>query len=378
MTFRFIHTADWQLGRAFGNLPPELAGELSGARYAAIARIAGIASANGARHVLVAGDIFDAEDLSNTMLRRALERMAEQSAVTWVLLPGNHDPARTGGVWDRVMRFGVPANIICVREDQPLALDGNVFVLPSPLTSKNPGRDPTQWMDTGATPAGAVRIGLAHGSVQGFGSDGESSVLIARDRAATAGLSYLALGDWHGALRVGPQTWYSGTPEPDRFPNNEPGHVLAVSVDGPGVAASVEKIASAQFTWARTTAALRSSSDLAGLEASVASLSTSPGKLLLKLVLTGSLSLSEHADLDAWRETWQARLAHLDVDTAALAVRPVDQDFENLGSDGPLVEAARSLADIASDPTRPDSAVAALALQRLFGFAAQARREGGA
>lgn len=92
MTFRFIHTADWQLGKPFANFPSDLAGELSAARYGAIARIAAIAQQRGAAHVLVAGDVFDAEDLTNTQLRRGLERMAEHAALTWVLLPGNHDP----------------------------------------------------------------------------------------------------------------------------------------------------------------------------------------------------------------------------------------------------------------------------------------------
>ncbi|MEQ1652913.1 MAG: metallophosphoesterase [Hyphomicrobium sp.] len=377
MTFRFIHTADWQLGRAFGNMPPDLAGELSGARFAAIARIAAIADAQGARHVLVAGDIFDAEDLPNTTLRRARERMAEHGHLTWVLLPGNHDPARPGGVWDRVQRFGVPVNVICLRDDAPIGVGDGVVVLPAPLTSKNPGRDPTEWMDTAATAAGTLRIGLAHGSVQGFGSDGESSVLIARDRAQSAGLSYLALGDWHGVTRVGPETWYSGTPEPDRFPNNEPGYVLAVSVEA-GRAATVDKIASAQFAWSRIPAALRASADLASLETTLLPPGFAPSKRLVKLTLTGSLSLSEHAELDQWRETWQARLGFLDCDVTGLAIRPAASDFESLGSEGPLVEAARALAVAAADPAHPDHAHAPLALQRLFGFAAEARREGAA
>ena len=76
MTFRFIHTADWQLGKPFANFPPDLAGELSAARFTAIERIAEIATQRGASHVLVAGDIFDSEDLANATLRRALERMA--------------------------------------------------------------------------------------------------------------------------------------------------------------------------------------------------------------------------------------------------------------------------------------------------------------
>ena len=139
MTFNFIHTADWQLGKPFANFPPDLAGELSAARFSAIKRIAAIAAAHGARHVLVAGDVFDAEDLPNATLRRALERMADHARVQWLLLPGNHDPARPGGVWDRIQRFGVPANITVITAEAPVAMADGVVLLPAPLTSKNPG-----------------------------------------------------------------------------------------------------------------------------------------------------------------------------------------------------------------------------------------------
>ena len=49
-------------------------------------------------------------------------------------------------------------------------------------------------------------------------------------------------------------------------------------------------------------------------------------------------------------------MRHLEVDCAALAVRPTDADFESLGSEGALVEAARALAAAAADPTHPDHA----------------------
>jgi DNA repair exonuclease SbcCD nuclease subunit len=374
MTFTFIHTADWQLGKPFANFPSDLAGELSAARFSAIARIAAIASKRGARHVLVAGDIFDSEDLPKAVLRRAMERMAEHTPITWVLLPGNHDPARRGGVWNRVQQFGAPANVVLALTDAVIPLADGVAVLAAPLTTKNPGRDPTQWMDSAETPEGVLRIGLAHGSVQGFGSDGESSVLIDRNRAAAAGLAYLALGDWHGATRAGPETWYSGTPEPDRFPSNEPGHVLAVAVERRG-AITVDRVASAEFAWVRTAAAVNTIADLTALETQFAALGNSQSRALVRLALSGSLSLSEHADLEAWCEVWSARLRFLDVDTTTLAVRPTETDFESLGREGPLVEAARRLAATAADTSNADAALAALALQRLFGFAAEAARE---
>ena len=373
MTFRFIHTADWQLGKPFANFPPDLAGELSAARFTAIERIAEIATQRGASHVLVAGDIFDSEDLANATLRRALERMAAFRQIAWILLPGNHDPARPGGVWDRILRFGLPENIALAVSAAPVAIAGAAVILPAPLSSKNPGRDPTLWMDTAATPGHSIRVGLAHGSVQGFGSDGESSVLIAKDRAKAAGLSYLALGDWHGATKINDATWYSGTPEPDRFPNNEPGFVLAVTLEDTGPA-KVEKISTAQFHWARTTSIVASAADLNAVETGFAALPPPMNRSLVNLTLKGSLSLSEHAALDAWFETWSARLRHLDIDRSAVAVRPTSSDFDSLGASGPLVEAAQLLSAAAADPTHPDHTNAPLALQRLFGFAAEAAR----
>ena len=91
-------------------------------------------------------------------------------------------------------------------------------------------------MDAAATPAGALRVGLAHGSVAGrLPDDADAANPIAADRATGARLDYLALGDWHGTLEIAPRTWYAGTPEPDRFRANDAGNALLVELDGPGL-----------------------------------------------------------------------------------------------------------------------------------------------
>jgi hypothetical protein len=62
-----------------------------------------------------------------------------------------------------------------------------VYLLPAPLQYTASACDPTAYMDNEVTPNGALRIGIAHGSVQGFGSDGEASNYISPTRAETAG-----------------------------------------------------------------------------------------------------------------------------------------------------------------------------------------------
>src|SRR3546814_20783809 len=90
--------------------------------------------------------------------------------------------------------------------------------------------DPTARFDSMETPGATLRIGLAHGSIRDFGSQGETKNQIAPDRARRSNLDYLALGDWHGALRVDGRTWYAGTPEVDRFQRDDPGQALVVEL----------------------------------------------------------------------------------------------------------------------------------------------------
>ena len=376
MTFRFIHSSDWHLAKPFRRFEPGLAGELAAARLGIVGRIARIARDKNARHVLVAGDVFDSELIATSEIRRALARLAEERDVTWLLLPGNHDPARLGGVWDQVARIGVPGNVVVLDRAKPYGIGRDAVVLPSPLASKDPGRDVTEWMDTAATEPGVARIGLAHGSVRGFGSDDSAVLLLAFDRAKRAGLSYLALGDWHGLARVSKETWYSGTPEPDQYPDNEPGYVLSVVVEGPNLLA-VDKVRSGEFTWLRMERVIHAAAGLGAIEHDIRAAAPVLGKTLARISLGGHLSLSERGLLNAWCEDWSARLRTLELDDTALTVTTEAADFENLGLAGPLLEAAQQLSAISSDADNPQHTQAATALLRLAGFAAEARREAG-
>src|SRR5690606_18918450 len=116
-----------------------------------------------------------------------------------------------------------------------------------------------------------IRIGLAHGSVAGILPDTvDATNPIAADRAATARLDYLALGDWHGARRIGARTWYSGTPEPDRFKENEPGNVLQVDIAQPGAEPVVEVVPVAAYRWHEWERRVSVASDIDELEGRLA------------------------------------------------------------------------------------------------------------
>ena len=245
-SLKIIHTADWQLGKPFGRFPADVAGALSEARLDAIDRIGRVAMDCHAAHVLAAGDVFDNVEPGDRIVMQALSRM-ERVDVTWWLMPGNHDHARPGGLWSRVRRLA-PARVRVVDVPEAVEIAEGAWLLPAPLEHRKTASDPTASMVDMATPPGALRIGLAHGSITEFGATGESANLIPPDRARSAGLDYLALGDWHGHLVVGDRTAYSGTPETDRYGREEPGACIAADVRQ-GDAPALERIETGRYRW---------------------------------------------------------------------------------------------------------------------------------
>jgi DNA repair exonuclease SbcCD nuclease subunit len=220
------------------------------------------------------------------------------------------------------------------------------------------------------TPEGAIRIGLAHGSIASFGTDDSSTHnLIAGDRPEQAGLAYLALGDWHGAQAVGQRCWYSGTPETDDFGNGGGGggEALVVDVAGPNAVPVVIRHRIGRFAWVRIEATLHNATDVDILETRLRGLSPDLGTVLVWLRATGALSLAEREAFEnRIRNGLGSALRVLRTDDSGLLPRPTAADLEAIDHAGFVRAAADNLAALAADPNDPDRDIAADALQRLY------------
>lgn len=361
-TIKIIHTADWQLGKPFGRFPEEVRAALAEARLDAIDNIAAAASSVGAAHVLVAGDVFDNVEPGDRIVMQAMSRM-ERAPATWWLMPGNHDHARAGGLWSRV-RARAPLNVHVVDTPEPVEMEEGAWLLPVPLEHRKTSSDPTAAIVHMATPPGALRIGLAHGSITEFGATGESSNLIPPERAQLAGLDYLALGDWHGFLTIGDRTAYSGTPEVDRFGREEAGACIAVglrSFDTP----ELQRIETGRYRWLSRRWAV---DDADELERETAALRQEVrfANVLLSLQLSGVVSLSDRVAIVSMVEERLAHeLRHLDLDVDGLTARPTAEDMVRIDVQGALGGAAASLRARA-EAGGSDAQLAAAALERLY------------
>lgn len=366
--FSFVHTADWQLGKQFANIPGDAGAALRDRRIETVKAIGRLASERGVDAVLVAGDVFDANVVAERTLIRMLSAL-EIFSGDWVFIPGNHDPALADSVWTRLRHRGLPENVhLGLEPKTPLSLaDGRAFVLPAVLERRYEIDDLTGWFDAAETPEGTIRIGLAHGSVpEILPGDSEAPNPVAADRAERARLAYLALGDWHGALNVGDRTWYSGTPEPDRFRSNDPGNALVVTIRESGAPPEVEKVRTGYFDWHSETAEIRNTEDIEAFDRKINGLAPEPNRCLLRLTLAGAVDLATRVRLNGCLDRWGALLHYLDRQEDGLLAEPSDDDLDRIDRTGFVRKAVERLRERAGDEADADRALARAALVRLY------------
>ncbi|HEY5046885.1 MAG TPA: hypothetical protein VII49_02560, partial [Rhizomicrobium sp.] len=207
---------------------------------------------------------------------------------------------------------------------------------------------------------------LAHGSIPSL-LPGQSDAKnpIAEDRAERARLDYLALGDWHGTREITPRTWYSGTPEPDRFRDNDPGNALIVTLDGRGMAPVVEKIAVGHYRWIVMEQEISSAED-AGAFDRLLGAQSNPERIVAEVRLAGAVDLAARRRVEEILDRHRARYHVLRTDMDSLVATPTDDDLDRIDSRGFIRAAINELRARAQDPSDSERDTACAALQRLY------------
>lgn len=365
---RFVHVADFHLGKPFGTYDEDTRAALKLARLDALRATGELAEARGADFVVIAGDTFDAEAPPSRLVKRALDAMAAFPALTWVWMPGNHDSLAAVDLWERLEREK-PDNVILATTAEVITIGEAVAILPAPPSVRSPGFDLTAWMDAAQT-GDRIRIGLAHGGVTDFGSEDGGLAIIPPDRAEKSKLDYLALGDWHGQMRVEPRTWYAGTPEAEGFKGHDAAGVLVVDIDGRNSLPTVEQVPLGQFQWARIACEFFAGHDPVSL-LNEAIPTANRDRALVRFIGTGRLGLSEHAQLKNAVEKITDDFHFFEADLSGIGVAQNEDDLDLIAQSGALRVAAESLLAQTSieGRTQQDARTAEMALAHLFHLA---------
>lgn len=234
----FLHSGDWQLGMLRRMLGPEAQARYGQARLDAIERIGRVADEVGAAFVVVAGDIFDSNQVDRQVVLRACEALRTIGCPV-LLLPANHDSLEPGTVWTSpTLATHLPDHVDVLLDQMPRSPVPGVEVVGIPWLTRRPIADPLGDVASLPAPAaGTLRVLVGHGQVESLAPGVRAPTLIREEplaRALADGLvHYVALGDRHSRTSVGEsgRIWYAGTPEPTRPEEERPGEILVVRLD---------------------------------------------------------------------------------------------------------------------------------------------------
>ncbi|MFS4580876.1 metallophosphoesterase family protein [Phaeobacter sp. C3_T13_0] len=367
-SLRLLHTSDLHLGKRFGQFDEETRAALQQARQGILSRLAQVAAQEGAGHVLIAGDLFDTETPSARVIRQALAAMAAADPVKWWVIPGNHDSGAAEPLWAEMARHA-PDNVHLLLQPEAVQIAPGATLLPAPCQHRFAGQDSTRWMDDTESPEGHLRIGLAHGAVLDFDRDQNGAETIAPNRASTARLDYLALGDWHGDFTLNKRSRYSGTPERDRFKHSGRGLCLLVDLPGPGELPQLRQIEVGQYYWQDLPLELAPGQDVSTtLTQALPSDRDDWPDCLIRIRARGWVTAAQHLELTRLVAEQAPAFCHLSLDEAALRIEHRVEDLDQIATGGTLRVAAEILMAESQNSAlaQDDREIAVAALNRLY------------
>ncbi|WP_102143700.1 metallophosphoesterase family protein [Mycobacterium hubeiense] len=371
---RFVHTADWQLGMTRHFLNGEAQPRYSAARRDAVAGLGTLAAEAGAEFVVVAGDVFEHNQLAPRDVSQALEAM-RAIGIPVYLLPGNHDPLDASSVYTSALFTAeCPDNVRVLDTAGVHEVRPGLQLVAAPWRSKAPTTDLVADVLDGLPADGVTRIVVGHGGVDVLDPDKNKLSLIrlaaVEDALARGAVHYVALGDKHSRTEVGStgRVWYSGSPEVTNYDDVEPdpGHVLLVDIDenDPSRPVRVEPRRVGRWRFVTLRREVDSGRDVADLDINL-DLMADKERTVVRLALSGSLTITDKAALDACLDRYARVFAALTVweRHSDIAVLPADGEFDDLGIGGFAAAAVDELVAAAREEgEQGDDARAALAL----------------
>jgi exonuclease SbcD len=249
MDLKVLATSDLHLGMRFAGYPA-IQGELTAARFETLGRVVELANQEGCELFVVAGDLFHRLTVSQREIHTAAQILAGFQGAAVAVLPGNHDflAGANSPLWKSV-REGLEAakadRVLLL--DRPQRYDLESYGLPvrvyaAPCASKH-GREnlvgwiPRQSEQPGGTDRSVLKLGVAHGSIEGLSPDAQGEYFpMKRSELERIGLDLWIVGHTH---RQHPETESAddrilvpGTPEPDGFDCAHGGTAWLVEISG--------------------------------------------------------------------------------------------------------------------------------------------------
>lgn len=310
---RLLHTADIHLGCKFASLGTR--GERQREQLRATFRkVISLAIEERVDMLLIVGDLFDSNQLSERNVRFVLEQFKSlaDARIHVCLIPGTHDCFDASSIYRKVDFARECQNVTIFTEPEWSFREFpqlNLTVYGKPNLSNRSYESPLKGLKRQTH--SRFHVALAHGSLD-TGSVEPDDHVFRLSEIRESGMDYIALGHWHrpyACSEKGVVAWYSGPPELISLDQKEAGQVLLVTITGPGETV-VEKRTVGSRTCDEVEVDLSTLSDITHLK-SLITQGSSPD-LVRRVVLKGLRS--DDLNIEELLQDVADRFFHLTID----------------------------------------------------------------
>lgn len=296
---RFIQTSDWQIGMKGVGLG-EASNIVRETRIESINNVLKLAKDRDADFVLLCGDIFEHNMVSQEDVRKVVAIFNQYSDIQIYLLPGNHDILGADCVYNRPI-FQNLKHLKIIQTGDIIQVS-DAYLHPCPILSKFITKDLTANIPS-VHEADGIHIGVAHGSLVGkFSAQDWEDITLPIDPSCIerTGMDYLALGHWHGyrifednngIARIA----YSGTHEQTKYNEDDAGYCLLVQIDNKDDKPIIEPIKTGSLSWLSHEFDIKDYSSLTELKQYLDSIKDAD---MVRLEIYGELPLENKRELD--------------------------------------------------------------------------------
>ncbi|MCA9382377.1 DNA repair exonuclease [Candidatus Dojkabacteria bacterium] len=243
---KIFHTSDIHIGAPFVFLSGK-AEQYRSIIKDSFTRLVDLCISEKVEVLLISGDLFDTNFPSDSNIAFVKEQFQKlsQAGTRVLIIAGNHDYYSEGSVYDRGIFADLPNIKIFMPPYETLIIPelNCAFYGVSNTTNKSIKH-----------PLGYVKelekdtfhhIALIHGSMQIVGKDSDSNLPITSEEIQKSGLSYIALGDWHGLNDFSAgntKCFYPGSLEPIDFSQVNSGYIIEINFDDKSITAKPRKV----------------------------------------------------------------------------------------------------------------------------------------
>lgn len=344
---KILASADYHLGMKFAGYP-NVQEELAEARFLSLKRLVDRANQSDCDLFLVAGDLFDRVSVSAKDVGRATALLEGFHGRLAAVLPGNHDfySGSPGSLWSRFSE-AAGDRILLLRDSRIYDLnhyDLNVHLFAGPCDSKHSKDSAISWLRDAEAPGehpqarqGTLRIGVAHGSIEGVSPDTQGVYFpMTRRQLEEAPVDLWIIGHTHRQLPseidgvkvaqgASPAVLIPGTPEPDGFDCRHCGTAWMIEADE-NKQLRLESLSSGTYRFVQEEHTLEEAADLQRVVKQLHS--GESDKTLLKLKLRGRLEAEQLLELRRQLAEVEKTYFYAQIDDSEVLERISEQNVE--------------------------------------------------